>query len=108
LNAYVRLTVKTVAVADIRTTHRFPLDGQLQETAYACLEVADNGGGIPAQDIERIFDPFFSRKYPGRGLGLAVVLGITRSHDGAVTVGSEPGHGSVFRVFLPLSGKAAI
>jgi signal transduction histidine kinase len=98
--------VNTVSEREILAAHRFPLDYQPQETAYACLEVADTGGGIPVLDIERIFDPFFSRKFSGRGLGLAVVLGITRAHDGVITVESEPGRGSVFRVFLPVSAKA--
>lgn len=102
----IRLSVKTVAAADIPAAHRFPVDCQLQGTTFACLEVADAGCGIPAQDIEKIFDPFFSTKFPGRGLGLAVVLGIARAHDGAVTVESAPGRGSVFRVFLPVSAPA--
>ena len=101
-----RLTVKTVAAGDIPTANRFPLDWQTRDRVYACLEVADTGCGIVAQDIERLFDPFFSRKFVGRGLGLPVVLGIARAHDGAVTVASEPGHGSVFRVFFPVSAEA--
>jgi two-component system cell cycle sensor histidine kinase/response regulator CckA len=62
--------------------------------------------GIPDQDIEKIFDPFFSTKFTGRGLGLAVVLGIVRAHQGAVTVESKMGQGSVFRIFLPVSVEA--
>jgi len=66
------------------------------------LEVADTGGGIFPDDFEKIFDPFFSSKFPGRGMGLAVALGIARAHDGAITVESELGRGSTFRVFLPV------
>jgi CheY-like chemotaxis protein len=65
--------------------------------------VVDRGSGIAEEDIEKIFDPFFSSKFTGRGLGLPVVLGIARAHGGAVTVKSEPGRGSTFRVFLPVS-----
>jgi signal transduction histidine kinase len=67
------------------------------------LEVKDAGCGIPPKEIEKIFDPFYSTKFFARGLGLAVVLGIVRALDGVVTVESEPGKGSTFRVFLPLA-----
>ena len=102
----IRLTVKTVSAADIPAVNRFPIDWQPQATAYACLEVADAGCGIADPDIEKIFDPFFSTKFTGRGLGLSVVLGIVRAHCGVITVASEPSRGSVFRVFLPVSAEA--
>jgi PAS domain S-box-containing protein len=99
----IRLAVKTVAAADIPAVNRFPMDWQPRDPAYACLEVADEGGGIEPQDIDQLFDPFFSRKFTGRGMGLAVVLGILRAHGGVMTVASELGRGSVFRAFLPAS-----
>ena len=103
----VRLTVKTVSAADIPAAKRFPIDWRPQQAAYACVEVVDAGGGISPDDIDKLFDPFFSSKFTGRGLGLPVVLGIARAHDGGVTVESEPGRGSAFRVFLPLAALAA-
>ena len=72
------------------------------------MEVVDAGGGIADKDIEKLFDPFFSSKFTGRGLGLAVVLGIVRAHGGAVTVETEPGRGSTFRVFLPVSAEEVL
>jgi PAS domain S-box-containing protein len=99
----VHLAVKTVSRAEISTRHRFPLDWQPQDNLYACLEVTDTGGGISEKDFEKVFDPFFSSKFTGRGLGLPVVLGVVRSHLGGITVESKQGHGSVFRVFFPLS-----
>ncbi|MEI7728193.1 MAG: PAS domain S-box protein [Verrucomicrobiota bacterium] len=102
------LTVKTVSAADIPAAGCFPIDWQPQFTTYACLEVADAGCGIADQDIEKLFDPFFSSKFAGRGMGLAVVLGIVRAHNGAITVESKLGQGSVFRVFLPLSEEAVV
>jgi two-component system cell cycle sensor histidine kinase/response regulator CckA len=99
----IQVTVKMVSPAEILEAHRFPIDWRPHDDAYACLQVADEGCGIADQDIEQLFDPFFSSKFVGRGLGLAVVLGIVRAHRGAVTVESEAGRGSIFRVFLPLA-----
>ncbi len=57
--------------------------------------------------LKLLFDPFYSTKFPGRGLGLAVVLGIVRAHAGALTVESQVGQGSIFRLFFPLKDLTA-
>ncbi|MHC1743126.1 MAG: PAS domain-containing protein [Syntrophobacteraceae bacterium] len=93
----------TVAMAtEIQGLRFFPLDWEPRANGYACLSIADTGGGMDEVTWERLFDPFFSTKFTGRGLGLAVVLGLVRAHEGAVNVESRPGQGSVFRVFFPL------
>lgn len=97
------LTVKLASPAELSAINRFPSDWQPQDLPYACLEVTDTGCGIAMEDIEKLFDPFFSSKFTGRGLGLSVVLGIVKAHDGAVTVESAVGCGSSFRVLLPVS-----
>lgn len=73
---------------------------------YVFLEVRDSGGGMEPATLQQIFDPFFTTKSAGRGLGLAAVLGIVRSHRGAIRVTSSPGHGTTFAVYLPTSGDA--
>jgi CheY-like chemotaxis protein len=100
----IKLKIKTVHPAEIPSSHRYPLGWQPQDNPYACLKVSDTGGGITNNDIENLFDPFFSRKLTGRGLGLPVVLGILRTHNGAITVDSKMGHGSIFQAFFPISG----
>jgi CheY-like chemotaxis protein len=74
---------------------------------YVRLEVSDTGCGMTEEAKARIFDPFFTTKFTGRGLGLAVVQGIVRDHQGAIDVVSAPGEGATFRVLLPCTSKRA-
>ncbi len=103
----IRLNVKTVSQKDIPVSHRFPLRWTPHEKKYACLEVTDTGCGIHEEDIDKIFDPFFSTKFTGRGLGLSVVFGIVKAHDSLITVESGINGLTIFRVFFPLSLKIA-
>lgn len=80
--------------------------GTLTDGAYAVLEVSDAGCGMDDRVIERIFDPFFSTKFTGRGLGLAAVAGIVRGHRGAISVDSAVGKGSTFRAYIPITVAA--
>ena len=71
----IAVTVGVVDEADISASRYFPLDWTLKTTTYACISVSDTGCGLDAAQLEKIFEPFFSTKFTGRGLGLSVVLG---------------------------------
>lgn len=97
------LAVTSGMAKDIPERQRFPVDWHPKTCPYASIAVTDNGCGIDSNDIENLFDPFFTKKFFGRGMGLSIVLGIARAHGGAVTVSSAIGSGTVFQVFLPMS-----
>lgn len=99
-NGCITVSVKSVYCdkAALSTTY---LKDDLPEGIYSCIEITDNGCGMDAETLQKIFDPYFSTKFTGRGLGLAAALGIIRSHNGAITVNSRPGAGSTFLVMFP-------
>jgi two-component system, cell cycle sensor histidine kinase and response regulator CckA len=72
-----------------------------QDMAY--IRVTDDGCGMSAETINRIFDPFFTSKFTGRGLGMSVVHGIVKGHGGAITVQSKLGKGTTIAVYFPVS-----
>ncbi len=99
-----RITVRAgVVSADREYLESFVLGENAAEGDYGYLEVSDTGAGMSPSTLVSIFDPFYSSKGAGRGLGLAGVLGIVRAHGGAVRVESELGEGSTFMALLPLS-----
>lgn len=78
----------------------------LDDNRFIRISIKDNGIGIPKESLNKIFDPFFSTKEKGHGLGLATVFSIVKRHNGWIDVESELGKGSVFHVFLPASSNS--
>lgn len=106
-----RSGVIQVSVSD-RNFERAEIDrmyvpNDLQPGRYVVMEVSDTGCGIEPQTMGRIFDPFYTTKFTGRGLGLAAVLGIVRGHGGGLDVRSEARRGSTFVIVLPRSEEIA-
>jgi PAS domain S-box-containing protein len=103
----------TIRTRRMVATHAWLAGAQVgadaSEGDYLVLEVSDSGEGMDAATLSRLFDPFYSTKGPGRGLGLAAVLGIVRGHRGAVRISSTPDQGSTATVLLPAAseGQAA-
>ena len=97
-----RITITTGSMeCDADFFHDAVLDENLPGGRYCFVEIRDNGTGMTPQVKEKAFEPFFSTKFAGRGLGLASVLGIVRGHEGAIKLESTPGEGTIVTVFLP-------
>ena len=102
-----RIRIATGAVAlDAAAVASFHAEFKPSPGDFVFLSVSDTGCGIAAEFHQRIFEPFFSTKDTGRGLGLSALLGILRAHHGALEMDSTPGGGTTFRLFFPSSGRA--
>jgi two-component system, NtrC family, sensor histidine kinase HydH len=92
------LTVATETLSPEAVAAHVP---KLAARPYLCLTIQDTGMGIPAESLGRLFEPFFTTKAAGTGLGLPITQRIIQGHHGAITVESQPGQGTTFRVVLP-------
>ncbi|MCP3890006.1 MAG: hypothetical protein GY702_14210, partial [Desulfobulbaceae bacterium] len=95
---FIRITTKGEEVDTAFAKH----NSKLKTGQYARIIVEDNGKGMDNETRNRIFEPFFSTNFVGRGLGMASAFGIVRSHDGWISVYSEAGLGTTVNVYLPL------
>ena len=100
------ITVRTaVSEYDAGRLGALGLGGQIPPGRYVSLDVADTGCGMGNNVLARIYDPFFSTKFTGRGMGMAAVQGIVRGHGGGIHVESREGSGTLVRVLFPLAGR---
>jgi PAS domain S-box-containing protein len=95
----VALTKSTIGAEQTEKDH---IGKAIAPGAYLCLEVTDTGCGMDDETKQRIFEPFYTTKFPGRGLGMSAVLGVITSHKGALQLSSQPGQGTTFKVYLPV------
>jgi CheY-like chemotaxis protein len=82
---------------------KFYYHKDLVEGQYVFLEIVDNGPGLTTDELQQVFDPFYTTKFIGRGLGLSVVMGIVRGHKGGMQITSEIEKGTKFKIVFPLS-----
>ena len=97
----IAVSVENVVTAD-------PDDGEQISKQFVRISVRDSGVGIPPEDRKRIFDPYFSTKPSGSGLGLATAYSVTRRHGGFVDCDSTPGQGSTFSMYIPASHRTPV
>jgi signal transduction histidine kinase len=99
---HIRLSSVPASAADLQTaSFDGTRGGAAPDGTFAVLDVVDTGPGIDPRALSRVFDPYFSTKASGRGLGLSAVLGIVRGHQGAIRIQSEIGQGTSVRVWIP-------
>jgi len=97
----IRLSGKNV-VADAELQSQYP---KLKDGRYIQVSIEDEGTGIPREDLSRVFDPYFTTKKGGSGLGLATSYSIVNKHEGLITVDSTPDQGTTFTLFIPASDR---
>lgn len=106
-NGVISLNTRMISLSNDDLHHTLP-SCPLNPGNYVALTITDTGCGMAADVMDRIFDPFFSTKGKGRGLGLSAVLGILRGHRSGLSIRSTPGQGSDFTLYLPVRQERKI
>ncbi len=94
-----------ISIVTSNYEHKPETSSLMKPGYYILIEIIDSGIGIPRDILSRIFDPYFSTKKEGSGLGLSISYSIIKKHNGYIDVNSEPGKGTTFRIYLPASNK---
>jgi len=103
------ITITTGETTVTESDQKYSIEeGEVSPGCYVYADVMDNGCGMERRTRSRMFDPFYTTKFSGRGLGLAAVLGIMRSHEGGIRVESAPGMGTTVRLLFPVSDKPVV
>ena len=79
-----------------------------ERSGHVLIEISDTGTGLTPEECSRLFTPYYTTKHQGTGLGLAIVQSVVSDHHGSVSVSSEEGHGTTFRIELPLRQAGAV
>jgi signal transduction histidine kinase len=93
----IRITSRNIEITEEKSKDF----GGLEPGPYVCLKIEDDGMGMDEETRKRVFEPFFSTKFTGRGLGMAATYGIIKNHDGWVSISSELGKGTTVFFYLP-------
>jgi PAS domain S-box-containing protein len=104
----VALSIGVIKKSAIQESLLQPAGWKPLEDTYACLTISDTGGGMDQETREKAFDPFFSTRFTGRGLGLAVAEGIMKGHEGAIEMESLLGQGTMVRLLFPLTNQQTL
>ena len=99
----IEIEIDTESINSTRTDH----GSSIPPGTYMRLKVCDTGEGMDDETVQHIFDPFYSNKFPGRGLGMAAVFGIVKSHGGLIHIDSKPGQGTTVYLFLPVHDESS-
>ena len=100
-NGKVRISAEDLDIGD----DFIKIDPEIKPGQYTCLIVEDNGEGMDEESIKKVFDPFYSTKFHGRGLSMAAAYGIVKNHHGTISIDSEMGKGTAVRIYLPICQK---
>jgi len=103
----IKVTLKKTVIQAERSDTDF-MGNTIPAGEYACLDVSDTGCGIDKDAEKRIFEPFYTTKATGRGLGMSAILGIVKLHDGALQLSSSPGIGTTIKIYFPLPDKVCV
>jgi two-component system, cell cycle sensor histidine kinase and response regulator CckA len=98
----IAVSLKNPFIDDSTTPEIDYFGSRILPGSYACLEVSDTGSGMSEETKRRVFEPFYTTKFTGRGLGMSAILGIVKAHNGTLQLASTPDVGTTFRVYIPL------